>query len=182
MATSTSLVTELASRNKKIAAAHQPIPTFAEMGEMGVGLPHVIVLTCVDPRCIPEYFLNLHPSDGVLVTRNICGHIAPALNDILALDAFLSIKEIMIVHHTDCGATHFTDDIVRETMKKRLPSSSHTEVDNIKTFGAIKDLEQSVRDDIALLKAAPLVRKELADAAVGFVYDLKTGELTPVRL
>jgi carbonic anhydrase len=42
-------------------------------------------------------------------------------------------------------------------------------------------LEQSVRDDIAILKENPYIRKELADRAVGFVYDLKTGLLTPVK-
>lgn len=32
--------------------------------------------------------------------RNVGGHVAPNLNDIVALDSFLGIKEIMIVHHT----------------------------------------------------------------------------------
>jgi carbonic anhydrase len=41
-------------------------------------------------------------------------------------------------------------------------------------------LAQSVRDDIEILKKNPFIRKELADRAVGFVYDLKSGLLTPV--
>ena len=35
-----------------------------------------------------------------LVMRNICGHIAPILNDIVALDVFLGLSDIMVVHHT----------------------------------------------------------------------------------
>jgi carbonic anhydrase len=42
-------------------------------------------------------------------------------------------------------------------------------------------LEQSVRDDLAILRAYPFTRKELADSSIGFVYDLKTGKLTPVK-
>jgi hypothetical protein len=32
--------------------------------------------------------------------RNVCGHVKPALNDILVVDSLFSLKEIMIVHHT----------------------------------------------------------------------------------
>ncbi|KAF4637924.1 hypothetical protein G7Y89_g147 [Cudoniella acicularis] len=170
-------VDEFVNRNKAVAATHQPSPTFAEMGQMGVDVPHVIVLTCIDPRCKPEYFLNLQSGDGVLVMRNICGHVNPALNDILALDSFLTIKDILIIHHTDCGASHFTDAGIREDLKKRLPG--HAELDTM-GFGAINDLEQSVKDELKILRASPLVRRELAERAAGFVFDIKTGELTPV--
>lgn len=46
----------------------------------------------------------------------------------------------------------------------------------------LNSLEQSVRDDIAVLKANPFIRKELAENAVGFVYDIKSGLLTPVKV
>lgn len=41
-------------------------------------------------------------------------------------------------------------------------------------------MEQSVRDDLAILKASPFIRKELADRCVGFMYNLETGALTSV--
>lgn len=41
-------------------------------------------------------------------------------------------------------------------------------------------LEASVREDVQLVKASSLVRKELADRTHGFVYDLTTGEVKPV--
>ncbi|KAH8670129.1 carbonic anhydrase [Tricladium varicosporioides] len=170
-------VNELVGRNRAVATAHEPFPTFAEMAAMEVDQPFLIVLTCVDPRCKPEYFLDMKPGEGVLVMRNIAGHVTPALNDILALDAFLPISEIMVIHHTDCGASHFTNDIIRQKMKERLPT--HREVDSI-DFGGFKDLEQSVKDDLNILRSSPLVRKGLADKAVGYVFDIKTGALTRV--
>jgi hypothetical protein len=32
--------------------------------------------------------------------RNVGGHVLPALTDIVTLDSFVRIDEIMIVHHT----------------------------------------------------------------------------------
>jgi len=171
-------VGELLDRNRAVAAKHDPIPTFAEMGEKKIALPHIVVLTCVDPRSNPQYFLNLKPLDAILYFRTVNGHVAPVINDILALDSFIGITEILIVHHTDCGATHFTDDMIRTSLKKRLPD--HDEIDNM-TFGAVSDLEQSIRDDLAILKASPLMRKELLDRSVGFIYDIKTGKVNPVK-
>lgn len=42
-------------------------------------------------------------------------------------------------------------------------------------------MDQTVRDDLNILKTSPFVRKDLADAARGFVCDLKTGLLREVR-
>jgi carbonic anhydrase len=44
----------------------------------------------------------------------------------------------------------------------------------------INSIEQNVRDDLEWLKSAPLIRKELAERARGFVYDIKTGRVYEV--
>lgn len=50
-------VTDLLERNRNYAAAnHEPIPHFADLKT----LPNLVVVTCVDPRLIPEQFLGLH--------------------------------------------------------------------------------------------------------------------------
>lgn len=41
-------------------------------------------------------------------------------------------------------------------------------------------MEQNVKDDLEWLKSAPLIRKELAARARGFVYDIKTGKVHEV--
>ena len=38
----------------------------------------------------------------------------------------------------------------------------------------MNSIEQNVKDDLNWLKSALLVRKELAERARGFVYDIKT--------
>jgi carbonic anhydrase len=41
-----------------------------------------------------------------------------------------------------------------------------------------KDLEQSVRDDIAVLRQSPLIPEHIE--IVGFIYDVHSGKLLPV--
>ncbi|KAM0805785.1 carbonic anhydrase [Usnea florida] len=173
-------VEQLIERNKQYAASASSHPLISELASENLPTPNVVVLTCADPRCIPERFLGLGTDNRKLdavIMRNVCGHAAPALNDIIALDHFLGFTDIMVIHHTDCGSLHFTDEQVRETIRKRGPNDKSVDA---ATFGAIKNLEQSVRDDLAVIRGYPLLRKELADRSHGYIYDIKTGLLNPV--
>jgi len=174
-------VSTLVERNSETAKKHNPIPTLAELGAMGKDAPHIMVLSCMDPRVVPEKFLNIQFEDGVLVSRNAGGHVEPALKDIIALDAFLRIDEIMVIHHTDCGTTHFKNKGIRDSLKARMPTKNHHEIDNM-AFGAVDDLKQSVIDDIVTLRENPYIRKELAEKTSGFVFDIKSGKLEAVKV
>lgn len=99
----------------------------------------------------------------------------------------------MIIHHTDCGASMYTDDGIRAALRKATGTGrSLAEM----TFGAIGPEEggtgdggegkrgviaQSVRDDLARLREEPLVRLALRERVCGFVYDIETGLLTNVE-
>ena len=67
--------------------------------------------------------------------------------------------------------------MLRAKVKGRLPQDQG--VDEL-DFGAIETLEKSVGDDVRALRNSPYVRPELAEKTVGYVYDLKTGELRRV--
>lgn len=81
------------------------------------------------------------------------------------------------MHHDDCGASMYTDEGIRRKIKESVGSGRSLED---MTFGAIGDVEQGVRDDLAFLREHPLVRKQLREKAVGFVYDIHTGLITKV--
>lgn len=82
-------------------------------------IPQTIIVTCADPRVVPESIFQIQPSDNVLVFRTVAGHPQAAVNGILALDLALGIREILILHHTDCGSTMWTEESVREGLKGR---------------------------------------------------------------
>ena len=71
------------------------------------------------------------------------------------------------------------EDVVRNILSERVPEKA-AEIKALE-FGAYTSYEDSVREDLDILKADPLIRKELAKNLVGFVYDIKTGLLTPVK-
>jgi carbonic anhydrase len=186
-------VTELVGRNEKHVATHSPLPTFPEMET-----PKIMIVSCADPRVFPEQIFGLKHGDAIVI-RVIAGHPQNAMNDILALDAFIKFSDIIVVHHTDCGSTYFTEDLIRTDLKSRCP---HDKSIDSTTFGAVStrfvaprppddidssadssvmcSIEQNLVDDLKLLKSHPLMRKELAERSHGFMYDITTGKLEEV--
>lgn len=50
---------ELLARHAEYLKEHNPIPTFEELAKEGVDFKPVAVITCADPRCVPERFFKL---------------------------------------------------------------------------------------------------------------------------
>ena len=113
------------------------------------------------------------------MVRNIGGRTVRALTDIVGLDAVFGIKQVMVIHHTDCGMSQVTDEEIRQVTKGRVPEKDHEEVDQWK-FGEIKDLKQSVVEDMKVLKDSPFVRDEIV--VRGFVFDIEDGTMEEVTL
>jgi carbonic anhydrase len=169
-------VETLFKRNETLSKTYSAKPLLSEAKAAGAIPPSVIVITCCDIRCDPTEFLNLKPADAIIL-RNVGGKVAPLVKDIVILDAFIGMKEIMLIHHTDCGTTHYKDQTIRDVVNARCPGA----VDEKTTFAATHNLEQSVRDNIAILKNSTLVRPDLANRTSGFIFDLKTGLLCAVE-
>ncbi len=66
----------------------------------------------------------------------------------------------------------FSDAVLREKLRSQGLDGDHV------AFLPFKDLEQSVRDDIAVYNNSPLVRHDIP--VRGFIYDVKTGKLNEV--
>ncbi|OQV07608.1 hypothetical protein CLAIMM_12013 [Cladophialophora immunda] len=176
---------------------HQPIPTFEEIIKSGNDLPQIVIsenhgsenavlemlnplpVTCADPRCIPENIFKLKTLEAV-VLRVAGGNAQYVLNHLLSIDSLVHFREAIIVQHTDCGATHFRDAVVKEELAQRAPDAK-AEIDNM-TFGEITgSLSDNVKKSIAFLKDSPLVPESLKSNIRGFVFDIKTGELEEVN-
>jgi carbonic anhydrase len=79
---------------------------------------------------------------------------------------------VVVVHHTDCGMLTFTDDQLRQKVRDELGAESDT------AFLSFTDLDQSVRDDVAAIRASRVLLKDVP--VTGFAYDVKTGRLRQV--
>ena len=113
------------------------------------------------------------------IVRNIGGRSGRAVTDIVGLDAVFGIRQVMVVHHTDCGMTHGTDEGMRKVTKARVPKIYHKEVDEW-NFGEIKDLKESVLEDMKVLNDSPFVRDEIV--VRGFIFDVEDGRMEEVVL
>jgi carbonic anhydrase len=81
----------------------------------------------------------------------------------------------VIIHHTDCGTTHFTNELVRSALLARNVEAAEAAGVADVDFGAICDLRGSVARDVRFLRGCGLVRETLSIR--GFIYDIETGSV-----
>ncbi|KAF2670223.1 hypothetical protein BT63DRAFT_424175, partial [Microthyrium microscopicum] len=130
----------------------------------------------MDSRSNPVDVLKIKPIESI-VLRNPGGRIWTALPDILAIDARFDISQIIIFQHSDCGTSYLDESLI---VKKFGESVKPDDSENVKIRDdvikyKVHNGEQSVRDDLALLKKQTYLRKELIDTAVGLYMDTHTG-------
>jgi carbonic anhydrase len=161
-----SVTDELLQANESYAASFTkgelPIPPARQ----------TIVVTCMDARLLPSRFLGLEEGDAHVI-RNAGGRVQDALRSIVISQRLLGTKEVLVIHHTDCGMLTFKNEDLYEKVRQDLNADA-TDID----FLPFPDLEQSVRDDVQFLKDSPLVPDDVSIR--GFVYDVKSGKLTEV--
>ncbi|KAH8806020.1 carbonic anhydrase [Xylogone sp. PMI_703] len=172
-------VADLYERNKKNLQSHRPMRNYSEIATTEMAGPPILLLTCSDLRCIPEQFFHLNQGEVVMI-RSIGGRVETQLSGILAADWMFKFREFVMVHHTDCGATHYTTDGLRKMMRERAPEDKR--VEQMEFLEMTDGVQQAAQDDLRFFKDCELVRKELRDHAYAFVHDIKSGEVIPVEL
>jgi carbonic anhydrase len=131
----------------------------------------LFVLTCMDARVDPLRLLGLELGDAHIM-RNAGGRVSDdAMRSLVVSSALQGTREVAVIHHTDCGLGATTDEQMREDL-----AVHGVDVGNL-WIGAFDDVDESVREDVATLRAS------LAGAEVtvtGYVYDVRTGALRAV--
>lgn len=129
----------------------------------------VAVLACMDARLNPYGLLGLREGD-VHVIRNAGGAVtADARRSLAISQRLLGTREIILIHHTDCGMLTFTDDSFRADIEAETGLRPDWAAE---TF---RDPEADVRQSIARIQADSFIPHK--DNLRGFVYDVKTGRL-----
>jgi carbonic anhydrase len=133
----------------------------------------VAVLTCMDARLDPARFLGLEEGDAHVI-RNAGGRASEdAIRSLVISQQLLGTNTVVVIHHSDCGMLTFSNADLRNKLKQDLNADAE-HID----FLPFKDLEQSVRDDVATIKNSPLIPESVEVS--GFIYDVKSGRLLPV--
>ncbi len=133
----------------------------------------VAVLTCMDARLHPEKFLGLDVGDAHVI-RNAGGRASEdAIRSLVISQRLLGTTAIVVIHHTDCGMLTFTNNDLAQKIHQDLG----VDVGD-RDFLPFPDLEQSVRDDVALLRSSPLIPQDIPIS--GAVYDVRTGTVQEI--
>jgi carbonic anhydrase len=132
----------------------------------------VAVVACMDARLNVYALLGLADGEAHVI-RNAGGVVTEdEIRSLAISQRLLGTREIILIHHTDCGMLTFTDDEFKASI---LQDTGIKPPWAAEAFG---DLAGDVRQSIARIKASPFV--PYTDAVRGFVFDVATGRLAEV--
>lgn len=132
----------------------------------------VAILTCMDSRIRVFEIFGLKQGEAH-VLRNAGGVVTDdAIRSLALSQRKLGTREVLLVHHTNCGLEMVTEDDFKDELE------ADTGLRPTWAVEAFKDVEQSVRGSMARLRRSPFIPH--TDKIRGFVYDVHTGELREV--
>src|SRR4051794_10743333 len=134
------------------------------------------VVTCMDARIDPARALGLEEGDAHVI-RNAGGRAKDAIRSLAISQELLGTREIVVIHHTDCGMLTFTNDVIREKLAEDLGPEAAAAAAAL-DFEPFPDVDASVIEDVNAIKASPLVRKDTPVS--GHVYHVESGKLRQV--
>jgi carbonic anhydrase len=133
---------------------------------------HVAVVACMDARLNVYGALGLDEGDAHVI-RNAGGVVTEdEIRSLAISQRLLGTKEIILIHHTDCGMLTFTDDAFKKSIENEVGIKPPWAAE------AFTDPADDVRQSVARIKASPFV--PIKDSIRGFVFDVATGKLNEV--
>ena len=164
-----SLIDRALEANRNYAKKHHP--NLAERPT-----PKLAVVTCMDPRLsdlpailgLPHEDLDVIRTGGPAVTEDVLGKLVVS-------NRIIGTTEIMLLNHTGCGFTTFTDEELNAKLSASTGDSSPVPM----RFFSYKNPEQHTREQIQRVRSHPWIAKDVP--VRGFVLDMETGLLKEVR-
>jgi carbonic anhydrase len=132
----------------------------------------IAVVACMDARLNPYGLLGLAEGDAHVI-RNAGGVItADELRSLAISQRLLGTREIVLIHHTDCGMLTFTDDEFKAGIQAEVGIKPPWSAE------AFTDLDDDVRQSVRRILDDPFIPRK--ESVRGFVYDVATGKLREV--
>ncbi len=133
----------------------------------------VAVVACMDARLDIHKILGLDEGDAHVI-RNAGGVVTEdVIRSLVISQRLLGTREIILIHHTDCGMLTFKDDQVKRQIELE------TGIRPPFALEAFQNVDEDVRQSIARIKATPYITDK--SSVRGFVYDVRTGRLNELR-
>ena len=157
---------DLIRNNQEYAASfssgHLPMPPGAQ----------VAVVACMDARLSVYGILGLREGDAHVI-RNAGGVVTDdVIRSLTISQRLLGTREVILIHHTDCGMLTFTDDGFKQQIQDETGLKPQWAAE------AFQDLDDDVRQSLRRIEASPFVTRH--ESLRGFVFDVATGKLNEV--
>ena len=132
------------------------------------------IVTCMDSRL--DVFAALGLGNGEAhVLRNAGGVITDDVIRSLAISQrLLGTREVMLIHHSDCGMEKISDDGFRAELREQTGVAPAFAIES---FG---DVEADVRQSILRVRRSAFLPNR--DSVRGFVYDVDDHRLREVTV
>jgi carbonic anhydrase len=138
--------------------------------------PKIAVVTCMDPRLsdlpailgLPQADIDVIRTGGPAVTEDV-------LAELIVSNRVLGTTEILLLNHTGCGFTTFTDD----ELNAKLSASTGDVSPAPMCFFSYSDPEQHTLEQIEKVRSHPWIAKDVP--VRGFIFDMESGLLQEVQ-
>jgi carbonic anhydrase len=156
-----------------------------------------MVIYCFDPRAaeipqaVADYFGDeVYPGTNVLdpagnrvgntrtlfTVSNAGGRALGALQSVATMDYLFHVQNVVVVHHSFCGATAFPPEALIDHFHNRHSTDISALFDHDSL--SIPHFEDSLKYDIKLLRHSAAVPKHVK--LYGFFYEINSGKLIEV--
>jgi len=161
------IVNELIANNRRYAASF-------ESGDLQMPpARNVAIVACMDARLDVYDLLGLRVGEAHVI-RNAGGIVTDdVLRSLMISQRLLGTREVVLIHHTDCGMLTFRDDDVKQQVYEEVGLRPPFALE------AFEDVFRDVRQSIARIEASPFVAS--GENMRGFVFDVETGRLLEVE-
>jgi len=130
------------------------------------------VVACMDARLETGVLLKLVEGDAHVI-RNAGGVVTEdVIRSLTISQRLLGTREIMLIHHTDCGMLTFKDEDLKQQI---LADAGLKPAFAMESFD---DVEQDLRQSLARVNASPYIPHK--EEVRGFVYNVSSGHLQEV--
>jgi carbonic anhydrase len=163
-----SLIERAIAANRKNAEHHDPLLA-------NKPAPKIAILTCMDPRLnqLLEW-LDIKPAEADVIRNVGTAATIDVVRSLMFSIHVLGVREIMIVGHTGCGMTLFTE----EDFEKHLHKECGVWAVAPDKFHFYTDVDEATQKQVLKLRSHPWIS---ADVVIrGFVFDLVSGALREV--
>lgn len=157
---------ELLQHNEKYSetyVADRPLPPRRQLA----------VVACMDSRLDTFAMLGLDIGDAHVI-RNAGGVVTDdVIRSLVISQRKLGTREVILIHHTDCGALTFTDDELRNELL------AETGLKPTWSPESFTDLAAEVGQSMERIRRNPFMVD--TSQVRGFIFDVSSGRLREVR-